>query len=120
MKVNPNPRIWEFDTDNTLILWDLSKYPEGPFITVQSLKGPVTLVPNQKNINLLVKLSKIGWHIRVKSGSGVEWAEKVIRTLGLESYVDEVESRPLGLTDDGPPGEGLAYRAYRDPRTGEE
>jgi hypothetical protein len=116
MQVIPNPRIWEFDVDDTLICWDLSQYPDSPRVGVPSPRGGfVEVIPHQKNINLLVKLSKIGWYIRVHSGSGVNWASDVIKTLQLEDYVDSVESKPLGKTDDQPPGDGLAYQCYRDP-----
>ncbi len=115
MRVISNPRIWEFDVDNTLILWDKSQYQDIPPVFANSDKGPVTLHINQKNVNLLIKLAKIGWYIRVHSGSGVEWAAKIIRLLNLEPYVDSVEAKPLGKTDDQPPGEGLAYLAYREP-----
>lgn len=115
-----NSRIWEFDVDDTLIIWNVSEFPDGPFITVQSDKGLVRLVPHTKNINLLVKLAKIGWYIRVHSGSGVEWASKIVSALDLTTYVDSVESKPLGKTDDKAPGDGLAYVAYRNATSGKE
>jgi len=120
MIVNKAPRIWEFDVDNTLILWNLSGFPTMERIVIEGVKGKVELVPHTKNINLMIKLSKIGWFIRVHSGSGVEWASNVVCTLGLEDYVDEVCSKPLGRTDDMPAGDGYAYQAYRDPNTGAE
>lgn len=113
MHVLKNPRIWEFDVDNTLILWDKSLYPEATKISIMTVRGDTEVIINQKNVNLLIKLAKIGWYIRVHSGSGVEWAEKIVCALGLEKYVDSVEAKPLGKTDDQPPGEGLAYLAYR-------
>lgn len=114
MIVNSNPRIWEFDVDDTLVLWDLSRFSVEDQILIQNTRGPVKLVPHLKNINLLMKLSKIGWYIRVHSGSGVEWAKKVVETLGLSHYVDCVEAKPLGKTDDQEPGDGLAYTVYRE------
>lgn len=120
MNIIKNPRIWEFDVDDTVIMWNRSEFSPKEKITINHVKGPVELVPNKKNINLLIKLSKIGWYIRVHSGSGVEWAQKIVTSLGLEKYVDSVESKPLGKTDDKPPGDGFAYLAYRDPKTGKE
>jgi FMN phosphatase YigB (HAD superfamily) len=111
--INRNPRIWTFDVDDSLVMWNLSEFPQEDRILVSHVRGPVELVPNLKNINLLVKLAKIGWYIRVHSGSGVEWAERVITTLGLLDYVDAVEAKPLGNTDDQAPGDGLAYSVYR-------
>lgn len=115
MKINNNPRIWEFDVDDTLVFWDLSKFPAEQPETIEHVKGPVQVVRNQKNINLLIKLSKIGWFIRVHSGSGVEWALKVLNHLELVDFVDVVEAKPLGKTDDQAPGDGLAYKVYRAP-----
>lgn len=114
--------IWEFDVDNTLIMWDKSAYVDKDVkrVVVQSAKGPVELVINQKNVNLLIKLAKIGYYIRVHSGSGFEWADKIVRALELTEYVDSVESKPRGKTDDKPPGEGTTYLAWRDPVTGKE
>lgn len=120
MRINPHPRIWTFDVDDTLVNWDRSEHPPESQVAIDGVKGPVYVVPHQKNINLLVKLAKVGWFIRVHSGSGVDWAERVVRALGLEQYVGEVCSKPLGRTDDKPPGDGLAYQAYRDPMNGSE
>ena len=115
MRINSNPRIWEFDTDDTLICWNLSDFHPSKHRTLLGARGWVRLVPHEKNINLLVKLSKIGWYIRVQSGSGVEWAWSMLEQLGLEDYVDEVEAKPLGNTDDMGPGDGLAYKVFREP-----
>lgn len=122
MIVTNAEKIWEFDVDDTLVLWDLSKYPEVPKIEVLSEKTDryVLLVPHTKNIKLLQKLSMVGWYIRVHSGSGSEWARKVVEKLNLTRYVDEVCAKPLGRTDDRPAGDGLAYQAYRNPTTGAE
>lgn len=112
-RYNDNPRIWTFDVDDTLVYWNLSEHPGEPTIIVDHVRGPVFLVPNQKNINLLKKLAKIGWYIRVHSGSGMEWAAAIVIALDLEPYVDVIEAKPLGNTDDQAPGDGLAYQVYR-------
>lgn len=115
MQLNNNPRIWEFDVDNTLIMWDLSAFPVEAQQEIPGPKGPVPVVVNKKNVSLLIKLAKIGWSIRVHSGSGLDWAATVVVNLGLEKYVDYVCAKPLGRTDDQPSGDGLAYEAYREP-----
>jgi hypothetical protein len=119
-KYNNNPRIWEFDVDDTIIMWDLSKYKKLKKITVKYRGKAIKLVPHTKNINLLIKLSKIGWFIRVHSGSGMEWARAVVKALKIEPYVNTVEAKPLGISDDQPPGDGLAYKAWRDLTSGED
>ncbi len=115
MKVVEENKIWQFDVDDTLITWDISAYPLRNIFTMKGPKGhDVDLIQNEKNINLLEKLSKVGWYIRVHSGSGWQWAKAVIEALELTEFVDEVTSKPLGNTDDRPPGDGLAYNVYRD------
>lgn len=118
--INSAPRIWEFDVDDTLIIWDISAHPETERITVKmEFREAALVVPHVKNVNLLKKLAKIGWYVRVHSGSGVDWAWEVVKALQLQDYVDEVCSKPLGRTDDRPHGDGYAYNAYRHPITGE-
>ena len=124
MKINYHANIWEFDVDNTLVLWDISKYSDVKKVYIPSttLIDPelIELAVHVKNVKLLVKLAKIGWYIRVHSGSGVVWADAVVRALGIEKYVDEISAKPRGRTDDMRPGDGLAYDCYRDPITGQE
>lgn len=114
-------KIWEFDVDNTLVMWNRSEFPpEADRIFLDTDKGIAELVINQFNINLLVKLAKIGYYIRVHSGSGGRWAKRIVEALALTDYVDEIEPKPRGKTDDKPPGEGITYLAYRDALTGKE
>ncbi len=115
-KFNPAPRIWEFDVDGTLIERNLSEYPDSPRLQFKGPKGHnITVIPNQKNINLLTILSKTGWYIKVHSGTGAEWAKLIVDQLDLSSYVDEVSAKPLGRTDDQPFGDGYAYNPFRLP-----
>lgn len=109
-----NPKVWNFDVDDTLVMWNLSEYQDLPTIEVPGCNGVVTLAVNQKNINLLIKLAHIGWYIRVHSGSGVDWAEKIVVALNLMPYVDSIETKALGNTDDQPHGDGIAYSVYRE------
>lgn len=115
MKKLRNSKIWYFDVDDTLILWDKSKYPHLPILNFTYKSKSINITPHQRNINLLVKLSKIGWYIRVYSGSGADWAEIVVKNLGIEQYVDSVECKPQGITDDKGPGDGLTYVVYKEP-----
>lgn len=112
--------IWEFDVDDTLIMWNRSKYPTAERITIQTEKGPAELVVNRKNVNLLIKAAKLGYYVRVHSGSGAKWATKIVNALDIANYVDSVETKPKAKTDDKAPGDGITYLAYRDPVTGDE
>jgi hydrogenase maturation factor len=114
-------RIWEFDVDDTLIMWDKSKFPKpARIVSIMTKKGLADVIINQKNVNLLIKLAKLGYYIRVHSGSGAKWARDVVNVLRIQDYVDSVESKPVGKTDDRPPGDGITYLAYRDAITGGE
>jgi hypothetical protein len=112
--------IWEFDVDDTLIMWDRSKYPKGERVFVETEKGTAELIINRKNVNMLIKGAKLGYYIRVHSGSGAKWALKIVRALKIDRYVDSVETKPKAKTDDKAPGDGITYLAYRDPETGTE
>lgn len=112
--------IWEFDVDDTLIMWNRSEYPNAERITIETAKGPAELVVNRKNINMLIKAAKLGYYIRVHSGSGHHWAWKVCNALDILEYVDSIETKPKAKTDDKAPGDGITYLAYRDPVSGDE
>lgn len=112
--------IWEFDVDDTLIMWNRSKYPEGERIIIPTDKGDAEVIVNRKNVNMLIKAAKLGYYIRVHSGSGASWAKKVVEALAIQNYVDSVETKPKAKTDDKAPGDGITYLAYRDPETGDE
>lgn len=113
--------IWEFDVDDTLVMWNLSEFsPSAERVVIETSKGPTELVVNTKNVKMLQKIAKLGYYVRVHSGSGYQWAWKVCNALDLLGYVDSIETKPKGKTDDKAPGDGITYLAYRDPVTGGE
>lgn len=118
MQVIKSNRNVVVDTDDTLICWDISEFPEKEQIVVNFVNGPVTLVPHKKNINTLIKFWKLGYNIIVHSGSGYEWAETIVKALDLEKYVNAVMAKPLYYFDDKPAETWLNNRVYRDPKTG--
>jgi predicted phosphatase len=108
-----------FDVDNTIILWDMSKYPDLNTVDVVHINGTATVAVHQKNLNMLVRLWKCGRFIVVHSGNGHAWAASVIRALGIEDCVDLVLDKPGDLyVDDMPAGHWLGERVWRDPVTG--
>lgn len=90
------------DVDDTIILWDISKYEsiteEHIDLGDKDLYFPV--IPHRKNIALLTKLKLQGCGIVVWSAAGVDWAEKVVTKLNLTDIVDVVVSKPEIAIDD--------------------
>lgn len=109
-------RIVWVDVDDTLIGWDLSAYKDHKPITINHVNGPVLVVPNQKNINTIIKFYKLGYTIVVHSGSGHGWAKKVVDSLRLKPYVSLIMSKPLYYFDDKPVETWAGYRVWRDPK----
>jgi len=120
MNVLKSDRVTVVDVDDTLVLWNISEFPVERRITVDFKNGPVDLVPHEKNINTLLKFWKLGYTINVWSASGWEWAETIVKALGLESIVTNVGSKPLYYFDDKPCESWMGPRVYRDPKTGTE
>lgn len=58
--------------------------------------------PLWKNIDFVKTLKSRGWHIVINSHNGFQWAENVVRALGLEDYVDEVKTKSFKYIDDVP------------------
>ncbi len=108
------------DVDDTLVLWDISEYPETARIEVKGANGMVELVPHQKNINTLIKFWKLGYTVNVWSASGWGWALSVVAALELSPFVNQVGCKPLYYFDDKPCEKWMGDRVYRDPKTGTE
>ena len=108
------------DVDDTLILWDISEHPKSSRIAVdRGKRGKVFVVPHRKNINLMKKFYKLGYDIIVWSGSGADWAETIIKALGLQKLVVAVMDKPHYYLDDVPL-EAQMRRIWRDTKTGKD
>lgn len=105
------------DCDDTLVMWDISKYPDMPRITVD-LCGPVQLVVNQKNVNLVRKLAKLGYQIVVWSQTGYDWARVVGKAVGIDDVTSLYMTKPRYHIDDMPASVWIGDRLWRDPVTG--
>ncbi len=68
--------------------------------------------PHVEHISFLKSLHSRGYHIKVHSHNGVEWAANVIRALGLEDYVHEVLNKPFKIIDDQDPKSWLPHTVY--------
>jgi FMN phosphatase YigB (HAD superfamily) len=110
-----------FDLDSTLIEWRPSedrKEVEGTecewrFQTLavdgetgrliyKEVKQEDVFIPIQSNIDQLMEHKRRGHKVIVWSAGGAEWAEKAVKMLGIEDYVDLSIDKPLSIYDDKP------------------
>lgn len=103
------------DVDDTLAMGNLSEYPTKDHVTVQYVNGPITVVPNQKNINLLTLFYKLGYTVIVWSQTGADWAKTISEAFKLEHMVTAYLTKPLFILDDKDVGEWMGKRRWRDP-----
>lgn len=107
------------DVDDTLIMYDLSEYEEE---LTTHIKNPysdmeLSVVPNMKNINTLIKFKKLGYQVIVWSRTGKLWAQAVVDALELGSYVDMTLAKPLYYIDDKEAHEWIGEKVWRDPNS---
>lgn len=108
MKTIENDIIVPFDVDGTLLDYNIEGVPESELIDIGMNPEFVIKVRPLKEHVQRVKNHKASNHfIIVWSGSGHGWAEHVVKTLGLEKYVDLVISKPRWCYDDVPSEEWM-------------
>lgn len=117
MNVIKNEVIVCFDVDDTLVLWDKYLDPFNPQNEMKQFHNPyddsyVYLKLHVRHIDLLKQYKGRGFYVRVWSAGGWEWAESVVKTLGLEDYVDSIETKPSKYIDDLQASEILGVRVY--------
>jgi FMN phosphatase YigB (HAD superfamily) len=86
------------DVDETLILFGKEDHPEA--IELENNGFKMRVVPHKKHIDMIKRCKFRGHRIVVWSAGGSEWAEHVVKSLGLEDYVDLVISKPDFYIDD--------------------
>lgn len=111
-------KVVTVDCDDTLVMWNISEYPTLPRIELD-LCGPAILAVNQKNVNLVTKLAKLGYTIIVWSQTGWDWAETVCTKLGIDPIVSLYLTKPRYYVDDLESHVWMGERLWRDPVTGE-
>lgn len=104
-----------FDVDDTLVSWDMPGYGDGDSSRAVAFTDPSSgatwlLTPIEKTIEALKQCKLAGSTIVVWSAGGWDWAQEVVKTLGLEAYVDLVTSKPNRFYDDLPANEILGTR----------
>lgn len=113
------------DVDDTLVMWGMAKKgdpeavaikcPSSRYVRALNEMGIETdelvketgewteyLVPHKRHIAQLVQHKLRGHTVIVWSAGGWEWAEAVVRSLGIEKYVDLVIEKPMWYYDDRP------------------
>lgn len=114
MQEYTNYKTLYVDIDDTLLMSNLSEYPEGQQIDIQYTNGSIRVVPNQKNINLVVLFYKLGYNIIFWSKTGGDWAAAAARVLDLENVVSVCLTKPTFYMDDKDVTEWIGPRRYRE------
>lgn len=115
-----NEKVLMVDVDHTLIVWELSDYPDLERLTVDFNGYRTELGIHKKNVNLLKKFAKLGYSVVVWSRSGASWASCISKALKIEDYVTACMSKPLFYLDDQDCKKWMGSRIWRDPITGKE
>ncbi len=98
MVVNNNANIVLIDIDDTLVSLH---YIEGITpIYVEFHDEQIPVYPRAENIQFVKDCALRGFYLRVHSQGGHEWAERVVRLLGLEKMIHSVETKPKWYLDD--------------------
>ena len=94
-----------FDVDSTLIEWvgNGSTLPIsylGPELVLRDGDFWYTVAPIEIHVNLMKEFKAVGWQLVVWSAGGADHAERVVKLLGMEDYVDLIVSKPEVYVDD--------------------
>jgi FMN phosphatase YigB (HAD superfamily) len=100
MIVNKNENRIEIDVDQTLAMHNVEDYPSITPQTIDYYGMPMMITPHHEHIRLLKSYKARGFYILVHSNNGVLHAEKVVKALGLEDFVDEVCTKACKYVDD--------------------
>lgn len=117
----PDQQTTFFDVDNTLVLWhDFMPIDESNIHKAIKLNAGdyyVMCLPHEKHIQSMKEHKARGHSIVVWSQGGADWAEEVVKKLGLESIVDVVMSKPTWAYDDLPASAFIpeAIRIWKQP-----
>lgn len=101
MKVIKSNNITSFDVDNSLVMWhpDVNEKIPGS-VAFKYGDETVYLTPHKNHIRFLKQCYIRKDFIEVWSKNGFEWAEQVVKTLELETYVHLVRAKPSRHIDD--------------------
>lgn len=96
-----NEHVVYFDVDETLVRWNVTQSNElVAFKDPHDDENTYQLKPHKRHIKLLKDFHARGYVVVVWSAGGSKWANEVVRTLGIEQYVNLVISKPSKYVDD--------------------
>jgi hypothetical protein len=101
------------DVDDTLVLWRPVKEDDW----VVNLPRYGYLAVSSRHVTSIKQHKARGHLIVVWSQGGADWAEEVVKLIGLEDYVDLVISKPRWIYDDKPASYFMPEidRVYHEP-----
>jgi len=82
--------VYASDVDDTLIMWRIPEGYKGPLVETNYNGFKDQGIPNLPAIAHLKKMKARAYSVVVWSAGGSDWAEVVVKALGLENYVDVV------------------------------
>lgn len=100
MKINKNEMIVGVDVDETLVMHHPEDYENIKLVKLNYYGHPKEFGIHQDHIELIKAYKKRGFYVRVHSANGVQWAKEVVIKLGLEDFVDDVETKMAKFVDD--------------------
>lgn len=89
-----------FDVDGTLVLWDYPAERAAETIAVGAPGLERRVLPHWTHVEEIKKYKARGHRVVVWSAGGHEWAESVVRKLGLIPFVDIIIRKPTWYYDD--------------------
>lgn len=108
MKVIETTKLTAFDVDETLII-SVPRVQEAQMDPDCFLYNGTWWRPHFRHIHQLKSHKARGHTIFVWSAGGCSWAQKVVKHLKLEEYVDYVMDKPLWCYDDNEQWINLIY-----------
>jgi phosphoserine phosphatase len=106
-------RVAFFDVDETLVMWSGAFRADEPgtiMVGTDSIQAYVR--PHMRHIEEMKAHKARGHAVVVWSAGGHEWADAVVKSLGLLPYVDLVMSKPAWCYDDLKPHEFVGQVIY--------
>lgn len=119
MKINKSEHRVAVDIDDTLIMYpnkdaDVAMLKHRGYQTFTNIyTGELFWArPSKIHIDLIKASKNRGYEVTVWSAAGWAHAEQIVKELGIESLVDNIETKYVKLIDDLNPNEIFPIRIY--------